>query len=142
MLPKPSLHQVPSRRGSLTLELLLIAPVLLGLIAAIVEMSLIMAAQQRLTAASRAGARVAALGGTEAQVIAATQAVLGTGSLSQAQITAVVTDSSGNPLPSGSPVSVTVSIRANLIVPDITGRLLGSCTSTLVLTAQTVMIKE
>jgi Flp pilus assembly protein TadG len=121
--------------------LLLTLPLLLALVAALVEFSLVLAARQQLSAASREGARVAALGGDLQAVTLAAQRVLGTGSLSQAQVSAVLTDAGGLPLPSGEPVQVTVQIAAGQVAPDLLG-LIGFSLRRQTLTAATVMRKE
>jgi hypothetical protein len=132
----------PARRGgSLAIELLLTLPLLLALVAALVEFSLVLAARQQLAAASREGARVAAVGADQTTVTQAVQRVLGRGSLSQAQITTVLTDASGAPLPSGAPVQVIVRIPAGKVAPDLLG-LIGFSLRQQILAASTIMRKE
>src|SRR5580692_9855782 len=90
---------LPGRGGSAAIELLLVLPLLLLVILASVEMSMLIAAEQQLQLASREGARVAALGGTTSDVENAARAVLGQVALYTATIESVLTDSTGNPLP-------------------------------------------
>jgi len=122
-------------------ELLLALPVLLAVLLGVVEFSLMLVAQQQLVTASREGARVAAQGGAQADVVQAVDQFLGTGSLSNATVVAVLTDASGQPLPSGQPVSVTVSLPATQAVPDLLA-FIGFSIAGNTLAAQAVMRKE
>ncbi len=129
------------RAGSLTVELLLVLPVLLAFLLGMVEFSMILLARQELLTASREGARVAALGGSSSDVEQATRLFLGTGSLAQANVQSVLTDAGGMPLHSGSPVAVTVSIPAGQAVPDMLA-FIGLSIANDTLAAQSVMRKE
>jgi Flp pilus assembly protein TadG len=129
------------RRGSLTAELLFVLPILLVFLLGTVEYSMLFLAEQQLMVASREGARVAALGGTSTDVEQAARQVLGTGSLGQATVESVLTDDLGQPLPTGSPVAVTVSIPAAQAVPDLLA-FAGLSIRNQTLAAQTVMRKE
>src|ERR1700677_2914404 len=86
------------RRGSLTLELLLVLPILMTVVLGAFEFSMLAQARQQLLTASREGTRVAALGGTVADVEQATQQALG-GPLQNATIQLYITDANGFPLP-------------------------------------------
>jgi hypothetical protein len=87
------------RTGSIALELLLLAPVVLGLILAVVEFGMMTAANEHLAAASREGGRVAALGGGPSEIVRAVQDHLGQGNLGAAQISAVLTQQAdGTPI--------------------------------------------
>jgi len=133
--------QRKAHRGSLTLELLFVLPILLIVLLATVEFSILGLSRQQLVAASREGARVAALGGSELDIDNAVQLYLGNGQLANAAIQVVITDPSGNPLPSGAPVTVTVAVPATQAAPDVlsfTGISLVNET----IIAQTVMRKE
>jgi Flp pilus assembly protein TadG len=121
-------------------ELLLALPFLAGVLLAAVEFSLLLTAQQELLAASREGARVASQGGTQIDVVQAAQQVL-PGSLSGATVTAVLADSTGQPLASGQPVSVLVSIPATQAVPDLLA-FVGFSVAGDTIAGQTVMRKE
>ena len=131
----------PRRRrpASLALELLLILPLLIALIAGMVEFSLILTARTTLQGAAVAGARVAALGGDQMAVEAAVRNVLGTGTLSQADIT--VNPPNPETLPPGAPVEVIVTIPATKVAPDVL-RIIGLSLQPLVLEGRSVMIKE
>jgi Flp pilus assembly protein TadG len=128
------------RRGSLTLELLLVLPILMTVVLAAFEFSMLVQARQQLLTASREGTRVAALGGAAADVQQAAQQSLG-GPLQNATIQLNITDASGNPLPSGQPVSVVVSVQASQAVPDLLA-FIGYSIANETIAGQTVMRKE
>jgi Flp pilus assembly protein TadG len=121
--------------------LLLVLPVLLALLLGMIEFSLLYAARQHLTTASREGARVAALGGDQFAVQQAIQNVLGNSNLGGATLQATLTDGLGQPLPTGAPVQVTLTIPAAQAVPDLLG-IIAVTLGDQVITAQTVMRKE
>ena len=125
----------------LAMELLVVLPLLMVVILATIEFSSLLMVRQQLQAASREGARVASLGGNSLQVQAAVSNFLGTGPLGAAQVNSVLTDQSGNPLPSGAAVSVNLSLPTAQVVPDLLapfGFTLANDTTV----AQTVMRKE
>jgi Flp pilus assembly protein TadG len=158
-----------NRRGSVALELLILAPVLLGLIFAVVQISTMTAANEHLAAASREGARVAALGGGPDEIRRAVWNHLGQGNLSTAVVTAVITqkqdgtpimtvltDSNGQPvdqtddgndqnqgfpIPSGEPVLVRVETPAANATPNLMA-MLGVNLQNSTLVGQTIMRKE
>lgn len=129
------------RHGTLAIELLIVLPLLLTVLLAGVEFSLLLVAQQQVVVASREGARVAAQGGAADDVQAAVQKFLGQGPLSQASVTATLTDDHGQPIPAGGSVSVTVSIAATQAVPDMLAYV-GISLSNQSLVGRTVMRKE
>ncbi|MER3414820.1 MAG: hypothetical protein C4297_01210 [Gemmataceae bacterium] len=130
------------RRGSFAVELILVLPILLALILAVVEFSMLLAARQQLQAASREGARVAALGGSLTDVQQAARRILGGGNLGQAQITATLTDpNTGQPVRSGDPIQVCVRLPAHQAVPDFLA-FVGISIRNQQLVACTVMRKE
>lgn len=130
-----------ARRGVLAVELLFVLPILLGLLLATVEFSMLLVAEQQILIASREGARVAAQGGDVPDIQAAVQTFLGQGVLSQATVTAVLTDLAGQPIPSGSAIAVTVSLPARQAVPDMLV-FLGYSISGDTLVGTTIMRKE
>jgi Flp pilus assembly protein TadG len=136
----PSGHQA-ARRGSLTLELLFVLPILMAILLGTIEFSMFGLARQQIVAASREGARVAALGGSAPDVQQVTRQFLGNGRLANATVQADITDVLGNPTPSGQPVRVTVSIPANQAVPDLLA-FIGFSIKNETIAAQTVMRKE
>jgi hypothetical protein len=149
-------------------ELLLITPIVLGLIVGVVELSMMTAANEHLSAASREGCRVAALGGDAQEIRRAVYNHLGHGSLGGSQILAVYLDDAqgrpivsnltlnvrddddrrpdddrkrGRPIPSGEPVMVRVEIAANQAVPDLLA-FIGFSIRGKQLVGQTIMRKE
>lgn len=157
------------RRGSVALELLILSPIILGLICAVVEISMMTAANEQLAAASREGTRVAALGGGPDEIRRAVWNHLGGGNLSTAQITAVLTqkrdgtpivtilsqngqavnqplngddsDDKGLPIPCGNPVLVRVQTPTINAVPDLLA-IIGFSNKNSTLVGQTIMRKE
>jgi Flp pilus assembly protein TadG len=129
------------RRGRFALELLLVLPILLALVAGMVEFSLLLGARQQLVAASREGARVAAQGGDPMEVDRAVRTFLGQGSLQAAQVQSVLTDAAGNPLSTGDSVQVVVQLPATQAAPDLLA-FVGVSLHDQVLVARTVMRKE
>ncbi len=129
------------RRGTTAIQLLLVLPVLMAFLFGMIEFSMLLIVRQQLLTASREGARVAATGGTVADVQQATQLFLGGGSLSQATIDVLLTDASGQPVTTGGAVAVTVSLPATQAVPDLL-LFIGFSISDQTLIAQTVMRKE
>jgi Flp pilus assembly protein TadG len=134
-------RKITPRDGSISLEFLLILPVALMLTLAMAEFSLIFVARQQLTAASREGARVAAIGGSAQDVSDAVSTYLGTGVLGNAQVTSVLTDANNNPLPSGAPVQVVVTLPTAQAVPDFLAPF-GFTVTNDVIIAGTIMRKE
>ena len=129
------------RSGSFTLELLFVLPILMALLLGTIEFSMFGLARQQVVAASREGARAAALGGNAQDVQQAAAMFLGNGALANATVQATLTDARGNPVASGQPVAVTVSIPANEAVPDLLP-FIGFSIQNETITAQTVMRKE
>jgi Flp pilus assembly protein TadG len=134
-------RRIAGRRATVALELLLALPVLVGVLLGVVEFGLMLVAQQQLVAASREGARVASQGGAQTDIVQAVHQFLGAGSLSNANIAAVLTDAMGQPLASGQPVTVTVSIPATQVAPDFLG-FIGFSIAGENLVGQTTMRKE
>lgn len=129
------------RRGSMSIELLFVLPVALIVLMATIEFSMFLTARQQLTAASREGARVLALGGTPEEAEDAARLFLGSGRLAGATVTVFDTDDNGDPVPAGEPVTVRVSIPTAQAVPDLLA-FIGFSLNGDVLVAQTVMRKE
>jgi len=129
------------RPASLALELLLVLPVLLILVLALVELGMILGARERLTAACRDGARVAALGGNEWDVEDAVRRHLGDSALNEARIEMDLRNERGRLLPSGSPVHVGVKAPAVLAAPDLLA-MIGFSISDEVIEVHAVMRKE
>jgi Flp pilus assembly protein TadG len=107
------------RRGIATIELILVTPILLFLLLAMIELSLILFVKQQLVAASAQGARVAAQGGSAEEVEAAVRMALRDTRLGHyAEVDAVVTDGTGQPMATGAAVQVNVRVAAADVVPD------------------------
>jgi hypothetical protein len=69
----------------------LLTPIFFGLILAVVEFGMMIAANEQLSGASREGCRVAALGGGSDEIVRAVRNHLGQGNLSTAQISVILT---------------------------------------------------
>jgi TadE-like protein len=133
------------RRGSLTVELILVFPILLGLLLGMIEFSMLLFSRQQLTAASREGARIAALGGELQDVERTVVRCLGDGRLADAEV--VMTDAAGHPIttadavPTGEPIEVWVRLPAKHAVPDLLW-FIGYSIRNDEIVARTVMRKE
>jgi len=142
-LPR-SMKQV-RRRGSLTVEMTLLFPIVLLFFLGMIEFSMMLHARQQLLAASREGARVAALGGDIEEVRQAVRIYLGGGRLGDADVRLTALGSEplqdARQIPSGEPVEVWVSIPAGYVVPDLL-RIVGYSIRNEELVARTVMRKE
>jgi Flp pilus assembly protein TadG len=123
------------------MELLFVLPVLLVLLLAMIQLSLLLVTEQQLQTASREGARVAAVGGDQSAVEMVVRRTLGSGRLQAAQVQAFLTDDTGQPLAAGDPVVVVVALRAGAAVPDLMP-FLGLSTGQQLLVGRTVLSKE
>jgi Flp pilus assembly protein TadG len=129
------------RRGSLTVELLLVLPILLAILLAMFEFSALLVARQELLSASREGARVAALGGDENQVREAVSRALNAHYDQAVTVRTLLTDSSGEPVESGSPVVVRLELPTAAAAPDLL-RFIGISIHGETIIAQATMRKE
>lgn len=133
------------RKGTLTLELMLVFPILFALLLAMIQLGMTQYARQQLLAASREGCRVAALGGDQVDVEAMAKKCLGTGKLGESEV--VLTDEGGAPIPGGSAVPsgdlimVWVRIPHAYVVPDLL-RFIGYSHKTDELVGRTAMRRE
>lgn len=138
-------QQEARRRGSVTVEMTLLFPVVLLLFLGMIEFSMMLHARQQLLAASREGARVAALGGDLDEVRQAVRLYLGNGRLGDADVRLTATNTEPvqdtREIPSGERVEVWVSIPAGYVVPDLL-RIVGYSIRNEELVARTVMRKE
>lgn len=111
------------RRGYLTLELFLVFPILMLLLAGMIQFSMMLHARQQLVAAGREGARVASLGGDAHDVEHAVHRTLGEGRLSEATVLLTTEDdhplASAQQVPPGEPVAVWVRLPTTRAVPDL-----------------------
>lgn len=135
------LSSCKARRGALAVELLFVFPVLLAILLGTVQLSLWLAAQQQVALASREGARVAATGGSSAEVASLVRQVLGEKRFSQAEVQTSLTSLSGQTVAPGDPVAVVVRLPARAVVPDLLA-FVGISIRHEVLVSQTVMRKE
>jgi Flp pilus assembly protein TadG len=108
------------RRGFLSsLELIFYMPLLVLTLIAVVQFSQVLAADARLSGASREGARVAASGGNANQISNAVYAALlpSERSLVSIQTNAIQSDGNPAPLTPGVDVVVRVSVLTKQVVP-------------------------
>jgi len=124
-----------------SVELMFYLPIVIVTFLAVVQFSQILAAEARMSAGSREGARVAASGGNCRQIHKAVFAALLPGEKKFVTIETNAMDSQGSPanLPPGSEVVVRVSVPARDIVPSALLLVIGK---NRVLVGQTVMRKE
>ncbi len=102
--------------GVVALEILLLLPLLLILLVGVVGLVDLIAAEQTLDEAAGVGARVLAAGGTDDEVVAAVQAVLGNGRTERAIIRAIRDTADGQPIPPGGLVEVRVELEARYAI--------------------------
>jgi len=126
------------RRGLLAMELLLALPILLALVLAVVQFALLLSARQQVTVAAREAARVAALGGSPADVRRVVDRFVGP---EVGTVTARMTDTAGTPLPPGEPVEVAVRVPTRRMVPELLG-MIGFGLGDRELVARAIMRKE
>jgi hypothetical protein len=122
----------------LAIELLLVLPLLLGILLAMIEFSLILSARQQVTVAAREGVRVAALGGSEDDVRNLLGRVLGDRNW---QFDVTMMDGNGAPLEPGDPMEIVVNVPTRDFVPDLL-RFLGFSVQNTTITSRAVMLKE
>lgn len=126
------------RRGILAMEMLIALPILLSIVLAVVQFALLLSARQQVTVAAREAARVAALGGSPAEIRRVVDRFVGP---SVGTVTARMTDTKGMPLPPGEPVEVSVRIPTRRMVPELLG-MIGFGLGDRELVARAVMRKE
>lgn len=130
-------RRTPRRGAVLTVEMLLVIPLIIGLILAVVEFSMIWSGNQKLAAAARAGCRVATLpGSSQAEVEQAVQVAINHRYLSRdAQIQIQWGEYTGDP--------VVVEVRAPMRAasPDMLA-LIGLGLGDRQMTATSVMRRE
>jgi Flp pilus assembly protein TadG len=127
-----------ARRGALlSLELVLVLPIVMALFLALIEFSLLWSANQRVKEASSAGCRVATYNGSN---LPAVQQAVEFALHKQALVTTYKVQVEGG-LHSGDPIAVTVQVPMRAASPDLLSifgfRLMGRH-----LQAQTVMRRE
>ncbi len=102
----------------LSVELLILLPIVLILIGAVVEFGMLMSARTRVLNAAREAARIASLGGDHAEIASAVQLVLGEqlGKRARVFIDSALLDGT---VERGDPVSVKVSVPSELAAPNL-----------------------
>lgn len=123
------------RKGVLSIELLLLLPIVIILLVAFYELTRLETVKQQLAVASAQGARVAAQGGLEPDIKAAVLKSLPRNVLQQAGIEARAGTHTGDP------VVVEVSIPAKKVVPDLL-RFIGFSLHGRTLKRQTILRRE
>jgi len=141
MLAEGNRRRRRTRRGSMSIELLFVLPILLAVLLGTVQFALWLSAQQQVTLASREGARVAATGGNLEQVNESVRLTLGDNRYANATVQSTLTDEFGAPIAPGQPVAVLVQLPAATVVPDLLV-FVGITIRDQSLIAQTVMLKE
>jgi hypothetical protein len=125
--------------------LIFVFPFLLMFLLGMVEVSLMLFSRQQLVAASREGARVAALGGDETDVQETVVRYLGPGRLADADVAVTAVDGqpvrSARDIPSGEPVEVWLRLPTAHAVPDLL-RFVGFSIREDEIVVRTVMRKE
>jgi Flp pilus assembly protein TadG len=132
----------PARAGFVnTVEFMLYMPLLMFTLIVIVQFCLVLAAEARLSGASREGARVASSGGNATQITNAVDALLLPAERTRVTIQTNAVDSSGNALnlTPGVDVVVRVSIKTKDLVPHPLAFVISNHQE---LVGQTVMRKE
>ncbi len=123
----------PKRRGSLSLEALLLIPVFLCVLFAVVEFGLMLASQTLIKSAAAQAAQVAALGGSDADILIKVADVLGMPRFAAPSLTVVATINSDppvtlSPVPSGpytppmnvgDTVQICITVTASDWLPDL-----------------------
>ena len=108
-----------ARRGTVVAEVILMLPILVGFLLGTIEFSVAFYSRQQLLTATREGARVAAHGGTDAEVQTTVQTFLGTGPLGDATITVTRTpEDPANPY-LRTRVQVCSTVNTTHVVPNL-----------------------
>lgn len=132
---KRRLSAVRRQGALLSTELLFLLPIFVIVVVAFVEFSALITAETQLLAASREGARTAALGGTQADAQAAVANAFGGSGVT---VDIVYVNGAADP---GNPVQVTVTAPAVSYVPNYL-RYFGFDLTDRTMTARSVMTME
>jgi hypothetical protein len=142
MLANTPVVKLANRRGVSTIELLLVTPILIVVLVAVVELSLFISVRQQIVAASAQGSRAATQGATDKEIEEVVRKALGDGILSETvEVETDLFDDSGKPVPPGEPVTVTVSVDAQRVVPDLLS-IIGFSIKDKQIVGRTIMRKE
>jgi Flp pilus assembly protein TadG len=107
------------RRGSLSIETLLLIPLGLALILGVVEFGLLLTTQHLLDSASAQAVRIAARHGSDDDLRRAVHAVLGEHRFTKANVFVTSANKDGTPLRTGDLVEVRVEVLARDVVPNL-----------------------
>jgi hypothetical protein len=136
------------RRGTVTTELMLTLPLLITMVFGTIQFSMVLFAKQEVQAASREGARIAARGGNQQDILQAVNRYLSGASLAGASVSVGQVDSDGNllgpggnPLESGDPVTIEVDLPGGSAAPGLL-RIVGLRFLESTIVARTIMCKE
>ena len=129
------------RQAISTLEVLLTVPVLILVVAAVIEFGTMVSVNNRLANASAQGARAASQGADEKEIESAVRESLGKGALEKAEVQMKIRDEQQRRLPSGETVEVIVTIPANEAVPNLL-RVIGYSLNDETLVGRTALRKE
>jgi hypothetical protein len=106
------------RRGSVSLETLILIPLGMALLLGVIEFGMLLANKTLVESATAQAGRVAAQGGSEQEIRAALKRVLGPQRFKLADVYMTSTPD-GTPLRTGDPVEVRVEILARDVVPNL-----------------------
>jgi Flp pilus assembly protein TadG len=127
------------RAGLFSVELILVLPLLLLAVFALVEFSLLLAAERKLAEVSGVVARTGSLGGTDEEMTAVMKSALGPSLAEKAELKVVPAAASDRV--QGAPLEVTVSYPARYAGPNVL-RSLGIDLTAATLVGRTVIIVE
>lgn len=120
------------------MELLLVLPILMAVVLGMIQFSLLISARQQVTGAAREAGRVAALGGSNADIQATVDRFFGA---PVAKVQTAIADGNGDPILPGDPVTVVVRVRTSSLVPELLG-FIGFSMRNQELVARAVLRKE
>lgn len=109
----------PTRRGALSLELLILAPFILALLFVVIQFGMLLANQNLVESASAQAVRVAARGGDADDISDVAARVLGPYRFDRADVFVTAANPDGSPLRTGDPVEVRIEILARDVVPNL-----------------------
>ena len=133
----------PSKRsGIFAAELIFVLPILMLVVFALVEMSLILAAERKLSEVSGVVARTGSLGGTDADMTAVMKSALGgAGTMWADHAHHAVTPTKPEDRHPGTPLTVVVTLPARYVGPNLL-RSIGSDLAGATLVGRTVIVIE
>jgi len=127
------------RAGLFSVELIFVLPILLLVVFALVELSLLLAAERKLTEVSAVVARTGSLGGTDAEMTAVMKAALGPKWADNAELK--VSPTHADDRLQGTTLEVTVSLPAKYAGPNLL-RSIGINLTEATLVGRTVIVIE